>query len=296
MSSSGHDRLIIFARFPQPGRAKTRLIPAVGPERAAAIQRELTRRTLAQAHRLSARQPCQVEVRYSGGTPEQMHDLYGLGGTNCRPQTGGDLGARLEAAVLAAFEEGARRVVVIGTDCPELSDEHLLAAFQGLENAEVAIGPALDGGYYLIGLRRDVPGIFRDVDWSTERVLEQTLARCRVARCRVHRLVPLADVDHPEDLLILRRLPGGVDAELPERTRGVLSIVIPTLNEQENLKRLLAVYRENARLEVIVADGGSSDGTCHIAREFGAAVVLTSRGRGRQMNAGAALSRGETLL
>src|SRR4051794_23384179 len=115
-------RLIVFARYPEPGRTKTRLIPALGAEGAARLQHQMTLHTLAQVDQLPAGQNAEVEIRYDGGSEHALHDLYGPD-RHYRPQADGDLGRRLTAAAVQAFHDGCDRVAVIGTDCPALTAE-----------------------------------------------------------------------------------------------------------------------------------------------------------------------------
>jgi uncharacterized protein len=285
----------VFARFPEPGRTKTRLVPALGPERAAQLQAALTRQALAVAGDVGANTSRRLEVRFTGGDAEQMSQLYGSD-HDYVPQHGADLGERLKDAVAAAFRSGAKRVVLIGTDCPLLSAERLQAAFQALQRSDVVLGPAIDGGYYLIGLRGYHPELFTGIDWGTEHVLRQTLAKVRATRKRAHLLPPLADVDHPEDLKECRRLGTTFGGVLPVSRPGRLSIIVPTLNEESTLATTLGPLSRISDVELIVADGGSTDATVSIARELGAQVIPARRGRGRQLNTGAALASGETLL
>ena len=199
-------------------------------------------------------------------------------------------------AVSVAFMEGAKRVLVIGTDCPEIEPSILAEAFEALSRTDVVLGPALDGGYYLIGLRANRPDLFRGIDWGTENVLRQTLEIARQSRYSVRQLKPLSDVDYPEDLLACRRVPGAFSDVLPEMRAGLLSIVIPTFNEERTIEQTLLPIVGVPDVEVIVADGGSGDATTDIARRMGICVVPVRPGRGRQMNAGAALASGEVLL
>lgn len=289
------ERLIVFARFPEPGRTKTRLIPALGPERAAQLQAALTRYTLAVAGDVCADRSRRLEVRFTGGDVEQMSQLFG-GELDYVPQHGADLGERLKDAAASAFRAGAKQVVLIGTDCPALDAERLQAAFQALQRSDVVLGPAFDGGYYLIGLNGHHPELFAGIDWGTEHVLRQTLVTIRAARCRVHLLPMLADVDHPEDLIECRRLCRVFGEVLPETRPDLLSIIVPTLNEESTLAATLGPLFRLPGVELIVADGGSTDATVSIARELGALVVPARRGRGRQLNTGAAFASGETLL
>ncbi|MDB5338718.1 MAG: hypothetical protein JWN70_4337 [Planctomycetaceae bacterium] len=289
------DRVIVFARFPEAGQTKTRLIPALGPERSAQLQAALTRRTLHVTRQLCLDRACDVEVRFAGGDVSRMCSQFGAD-LQYTGQQGNGLGERLEDAVSAAFLAGTKRVVVIGTDCPELDATILGEAFKGLSHADVVLGPAMDGGYYLIGLNANRPELFRGIDWSTENVLRQTLQRVRQVGCSVRQLRPLSDVDHPEDLLACRRVPGAFSEVLPALQRGLLSIIIPTLNEERGIQQTLERLAGLNNVEVIVADGGSSDATVDIVRQMGIRVVPVGRGRGRQMNAGAGLARGEVLL
>ena len=293
--STARDRLLVFARFPEPGQAKTRQIPALGMERAAKLQEALTRRTLHSARGLCAVHPCGVEVHYAGGNEKEMSSLYGPEFRYVRQQ-GEDLGNRLEQAMVGAFNEGAERLLIIGTDCPDLNASRLQEAFHSLKTADLVLGPAEDGGYYLIGLNRSHPEFFHGIDWGTEKVLQQTMSRARGLGVRVRLLPTLCDVDYPEDLVACRRYPSDFEHVLPSATPQRLSVIIPALNEELVIARALAALVGQENAEVIVADGGSSDGTRRIATELGATVVSARRGRGLQMNAGAALASGETLL
>lgn len=289
------DRVIVMTRFPEPGKTKTRLIPALGSDRAAALHRCLIRRTLDVVCHWAETHACDVEVRYVGGDEVRFRTEFGI---QCRyaPQSEGSLGERMNAAIAAAFSEGAIRVVVIGTDCPGLDDSHLGPAFDQLTLVDAVIGPATDGGYYLLGMRRPLPRLFDDIAWGTENVLRQTLERSVDARVTVGQLSPLSDIDYPEDLVHCRRIADQFRDVLPSTTAGRISIIIPTLNEAANIAARLEQIRDVPNVEVIVADGGSEDQTVVLARAAGATVVQCNQGRGKQMNAGAALASGEILL
>lgn len=116
-------------------------------------------------------------------------------------QVGPGLGERMQAAFDHAFARGHERVVIIGSDCPGLTGDLLRDAFAALEQHEVVIGPANDGGYYLLGLRQPQPSLFTDMDWGTASVFEDTLARTQVQGLSVNQLKTLSDVDHLEDWL-----------------------------------------------------------------------------------------------
>jgi rSAM/selenodomain-associated transferase 1 len=289
------DHLLIFARLPKAGANKTRLIPAIGSENATRVYRQLVDRTLSQARQLASDRSCQVTVCFTGGSTGEVAAEFG-DDLAYREQVGSSLGDRLQRATSFAFAAGAKRVVVIGTDCPSLTSSDLRSAFKHLETHDLVIGPAHDGGYYLIGLKADHATLFAEIDWSTQKVLAQTLQRASELSLRLQSLRKLPDVDHPEDLLPLRR-----EAEflqLPFKTEaGKLSIIIPTLNEDLNLQTTLdSVGSPSHTLEVIVVDAGSTDQTVGIAQQHGCKVFVGNRGRANQMNAGAAIATGEHLL
>ncbi len=294
-------RLIVMTRIPETGRVKTRLIPALGASAATAVHTTLLRRTLRIADQHKATQHSRqlsvdVEVRFTGGDSNAAAGFSAECAGNWRAQEGDDLGQRMHGAIETALNEGARHVVVIGTDCPDLSPEILSDAWQQLEQHDVVLGPAADGGYYLIGMNQPEPRIFAGIDWGTERVLGQTKERCRDLKMSVGLLSTLADIDEAENLVFLRRLGINLSDSLPQQQSGLLSVVIPSLNEASQLEATLKPIMQNARCEVIIADGGSTDATVELAKKLGCRVVTANRGRGRQMNAGAALSRGEFLL
>lgn len=293
-------RLLIFARLPKAGANKTRLIPAIGAENATLVYRQLVDRTLSQARhlaneRLASGLGCQVTVCYTGGSASEFRTAFG-DDLNYREQVGPSLGDRLQLATKSAFDAGAKRVVVIGTDCPSLTSSDLKSAFGQLEAHDIVIGPAQDGGYYLIGLKSECASLFGDIDWSTSHVFQQTVHKTRELSLRVHQLRTLADVDYPEDLLPLRR--SAEHHQLPIQTEaGKLSVIIPTLNEEMSLPATLdSVGLPGDALEVIVVDAGSTDQTVEIAQQHGCKVFVGNPGRANQMNAGAAIATGEHLL
>ena len=193
------ERLIIFTRYPEPGRTKTRLIPALGPEGAADFHRRMTELTMRSGRRIENNRRIRLEVSYEGGDEPQMRAWLGAQLT-FRPQGQGDLGEKLRRAFHETFQSGARRVVIIGTDCPDLTAEILEEAFDALSPHDLVIGPADDGGYYLIGLSRMIPELFAGIEWGGEKVFAQTISKAREVGARFESLVQLSDVDRPEDL------------------------------------------------------------------------------------------------
>ncbi len=196
--------LIIFTRYPEPGKTKTRLIPVLGAEGAATFQRQMTEHQLAEVEKLQAFHPLIVEVHFTSGDEQLMQSWLGSDIIYKR-QSEGDIGCRMAFAFQASFAEGMNNVVLIGTDCPELNAQVMAQAFQALRQHDLVLGPAQDGGYYLIGLRRLIPELFAGISWSTATVLQQTLSIAQRLELSVAKLPLLRDVDRPEDLSIWNR-------------------------------------------------------------------------------------------
>lgn len=188
--------LIILVRNPVAGHTKTRLAASVGHPKALRMYARLVEHTrLAAAGLKNTR----VSVLYSDHLPTDSEwdpDHFELG-----VQTGNDLGERMTNAFAATFAAGSRRAVIIGSDCPGVTTELLKKAFAALNKDPVVIGPAEDGGYYLLGLDAPRPELFQDIPWSTDRVAELTQQRAREGGLSVGKLPTLRDVDYLEDWL-----------------------------------------------------------------------------------------------
>lgn len=189
----------IFAKHWTPGRVKTRLAADIGERRAAEVHRLfvsalLNRFDETADNRILAFDPphCEREFRQAAGPAWQI-----------LPQSAGDLGQRM-AAFFAATLAQAERVVLIGADSPDLPAALVTQALEALEQAEVVLGPALDGGYYLVGAAGRVPPIFQNIDWGTGQVWSQTVERLLHAACTWHALPQWYDVDTAADLVRLR--------------------------------------------------------------------------------------------
>jgi hypothetical protein len=193
--------LIIFTRYPEPGKTKTRLIPLLGAEGAATLQRQMTEQKLAEVNQLQAFYPLSVEVHFAGGNEQLMQEWLGSS-LVYRRQSEGDLGDRMASAFQASFAAGMTAGVLIGSDCPDLNASLMAEAFQLLRQHDLVLGPALDGGYYLIGLRRLIPELFTGIPWSTAEVLQQTITIAKRLGLAVAKLPLLSDVDRPEDLSV----------------------------------------------------------------------------------------------
>ncbi len=197
--------LIIFTRYPEPGKTKTRLIPALGAIGAANLQRQMTEYTISQVKELQKLIKVSSQVRFAGGDLQLMEDWLG-DGLVYQPQGDGDLGLRMRRSLYDSFQGQATQVVIIGTDCPGLNFQILAQAFDQTNKVDLVLGPALDGGYYLIGLRRFIPELFMNIDWGSSQVLHQTVEIANQLNLSYHYLPQLADVDRPEDLLIWQQV------------------------------------------------------------------------------------------
>ncbi|MGH7531116.1 MAG: TIGR04282 family arsenosugar biosynthesis glycosyltransferase [Gemmatimonadales bacterium] len=185
--------LAVFVKAPVPGHVKTRLAAAIGSRRAAALYRRIAHATV----RAAGRGAHQTVVWYAppGHGSVVRAWLEGTGVLRFEPQPAGDLGGRLAAMFACHFQEGAGRVVAIGSDCPGLEPRLIESAFDALGRRDVVLGPAHDGGYYLIGLRAPAAPLFQGIAWSSSRVFGETVARLRALRLS-HQLLPaLRDLD-----------------------------------------------------------------------------------------------------
>lgn len=187
-------KLILFLKSPRPGAVKTRLAKTLGADAACAAYRALVETLL---RRLATVE--NVELCYSPDDARQEIVFWLREGWRAAPQGPGDLGERLERAFRNAFANGARRVIVIGSDCPDITNVDLEEGWSALQSNGVVLGPAVDGGYWLIGLRAPQPALFADMPWSTSALLQATLDRCADAGLRVQLLRTLSDVDTEQD-------------------------------------------------------------------------------------------------
>jgi rSAM/selenodomain-associated transferase 1 len=175
---------------------KSRLAAAIGPEAALDAYQTMVRSTLARLKTLP-----NVELRY---TPDDAADevrLWRKDSWILRPQGPGDLGERMQRAFVEAFTDGAGAVVIIGSDCPDVSVSDVLSAWARLNEHDLVLGPASDGGYWLIGLRQPQQALFQHIAWSTNTVQAETLARAQRAEIRTSLLRTLSDIDTEQEWL-----------------------------------------------------------------------------------------------
>ncbi len=194
--------LIVFTRYPEPGKTKTRLIPALGTEGAANLHRRMAEYAIAQAKQLSFLHQISVEVHFTGGNLNLMRSWLG-DDFIYKFQIPGNIGSKMSSAFETAFNYQINYAVIIGSDCPNLNYQLILQAFDLLLQNDLVIGPATDGGYYLIGLSRFIPELFKGINWSTAEVFQQTIEIADRLNLSVAYLPKLSDIDRPEDLAIL---------------------------------------------------------------------------------------------
>lgn len=299
-----HGSICVFAKPPEPGRVKTRLIPLLGSIGAAELATAFLRDTWTA---LSA-------LPWADAVLASTHE----GPINCLDNPGevwaqgaGDLGLRLESILRRALCDHPF-AIAIGADSPGLPVELLEEARNALTRADAVIGPCDDGGFYLLGLRQCPDGLLSGISWSAPITCAETIAKLKTAGLTVHVLEPWFDVDTPADLQQLQSLLLVNHIHAP-RTKQFLrnhagwretpepfrcSVIIPALNERESLPPTLTSLRRHTWIhEIIVADGGSTDGTREwlAARDF-ARVVNAPAGKGNQLNAGARSASGDVLL
>lgn len=202
--------VVVFGRQPVAGGVKTRLAEAIGAEAAARVYTVLLEHTLRSACQTSA-----LVVLSLARPPSR--DWSPPAAVAVEVQGDGDLGSRMAEAFSRRFRDGWRRVVLVGSDCAQLSARHLTRALEELERAELVIGPAADGGYWLVGQRPPGVDLFSGVPWSTPQTLERTRARVSELGVGCVELETLADVDTVEDLDRLLSQGASVDARLVRR-------------------------------------------------------------------------------
>jgi hypothetical protein len=297
MPHGSRKRLILFTRYPEPGTTKTRMIPELGAEGAAELQRQMTRHIVSRVTEFTGLHPTPLEVCFEGGNNNLMQAWLGAG-FDYSSQAKGDIGLRMRRALEERFGDGCETVVIIGSDIPDITGDIIGEAFEGLKKHDLVLGPAGDGGYYLIGMQKTAfiqanPRLFNEIHWGTDEVLSQTLAVAEKLGLSYTLLDTLDDVDRPEDLAVWHR---ALKPTLGPLGKKRLSIIIPTLNEEGAIKETITHLQKSKGVEIVVVDGGSRDNTLALARSLDARVLSTDASKAVQMNAGAAESVGDVLL
>src|SRR6266851_358155 len=278
--------IIVYAKAPVTGQVKTRLIPRLGETGATKLHEAFVQDTLTTVSTLAE----SLDIELHTDVPTNAWSWSGVRRVQCE----GDLGTKLYATLREALDGGRPLALIVGSDSPTLPAEYL--QHLALSNADVALGPAKDGGFYAIACRKTHPEMFAGVTWSSANTRAQTkeaVGRCGLA---VEEGREWFDVDEPEDLdLLVQSSPIGRTLEVLKDLSPWLSIVIPTLNEGASIGRTLETVLALGKAQVIVTDGQSDDETARIAREYPVTVLSSSRGRGLQLRIGAERATGEVL-
>lgn len=190
----GRNQLVVLLKAPRVGSVKTRLAEGIGPAAACAAYQQLVATLLSNLAPLANVELCFAPADAHAEVAPWLREGWG-----CQPQAGGDLGARLQEVFLRHFQSGAERVVIIGSDCPELMPADVETAWQALTTHDLVLGPAVDGGYWLVGLGAPQPHLFTAMPWSTEMVQAETLRRAGQSGLRAALLRELSDVDTVSD-------------------------------------------------------------------------------------------------
>jgi len=227
--------VVLLTRFPRIGEVKTRIAEKLGDDYARDLHDRLARHTLRRLLALQACGEAHIEVRTDAAFHGAVRDWLGKG-PGIRYQGEGDLGEKIANAFAGNFSARTSKVVVVGSDCPELESRHLREALTALDTHDVVLGPATDGGYYLVGLTRTAGSaalrpLFADMPWGTSDVLVQTIHAAENTGLTVAVLAELADVDRPEDVEAAERHLAA-DIVTPS---SAISVVIPTRNEAERI-------------------------------------------------------------
>ena len=202
--------VILFTRYPQAGKVKTRLIDELGPQGAATLHDQLTKEVISKLQPMLTPQEAgfiQLQILYCGGTEQEMTQWLGDDIQFAR-QYGNGLGERMQRAFEQSWQQGAKQILLIGSDCPAITASIIKQGLKQLLSHDLVLGPAVDGGYYLIGLsdrlknnKKDYTRLFQNIDWGTEHVLRQTLDQAKKSDFSFALLPKLHDIDRPEDLV-----------------------------------------------------------------------------------------------
>ena len=201
------DVLLLFLRAPEAGQVKTRLARDLGDEKTLALYKTFVGAALEASTAWSDKAGSrEVWIAFCPGNRQDMVENWLGSAYEYLAQSGADLGQRMARALSDAFDRGAERAVVLGTDIPQIRPDHIERAFECLHSADVVIGPSLDGGYWLIGTSREgfSPRLFHAMDWGTPSVFADTIDRCRALNLTWSELEPLQDVDTLADLTSIK--------------------------------------------------------------------------------------------
>eukprot|EP01060_Flectonema_neradi_P000051 TRINITY_DN10049_c0_g1_i3.p1 TRINITY_DN10049_c0_g1~~TRINITY_DN10049_c0_g1_i3.p1 ORF type:complete len:486 (+),score=76.68 TRINITY_DN10049_c0_g1_i3:44-1459(+) len=295
-------KVILFSRYPMPGKSKTRLIPSVGESGASYCQVVMTEKLLTELRFY------QIEVWYAGGDKDLMkYWLDRKHSITLKEQVPGGLGEKIAGAFDSAFKEGFEKVLIVGADIPGLSGNDLDTAVSALNETGMVLQPAIDGGYVLVGLckkhQNDVKALFCSgtINWGKETVLAEQLEAAKTANVICNKIgTPLSDVDTIEELPVFVKATGVTIQALKE---PLTTIVAPVVNEQDSIKEVITNWMSQSdhpdRLNITICDGGSTDGTIAAVESLNLQnvnIVRTSKGRGNQIAHGIESSTGDVVI
>ena len=288
---------VVFTREPVPGTTKTRLMPYYSAEKCAELHKCFLKDLSREVKRVDA----DIIVAYTGGEPVFLRKTFGSRAAYIA-QRGNDLGQKMENAFADAFALGYENVILTGTDIPELKADSVNSAFEMLDSCDIVLGPTSDGGYYLIGMSSLHHEAFDLKLYGVSTVFEETTGSIRSSGFSVSIADEYSDIDDKEDIAgLMERVRGDRSVTGPDTRRFLMenitvSIIVPVYNEELTINTMIDQLRPyKNKAEIIFVDGGSSDATLTlIGDEF--RVISCERGRGRQLNEGAAASCGDVLF
>ncbi len=307
--------LVLFVKYPEKGRVKTRLGRSLDEDMVVRLYRAFIEDLIGKLTQGDYRFRIAVHPR------ERISDFRREFGDafSYMSQTGPDLGGKMLNAFKQCFSDGCRSVIVMGSDIPDVPKRIIEEAFRALEKNGAVIGPTYDGGYYLIGFSREsfFPAVFEGIMWGGDGVFGKTVQIMERAGGRFRVLPHWRDIDRPEDIAALVDNSGTTDFS-GSKTMACLrdyglaprsaesypiaprfSIIIPVINEEAVINSALdhvGNIRAGASVEIIVVDGDPEGSTIRAIRDGHVKTAVGKRGRGRQMNRGAALARGDILI
>lgn len=290
--------IILFTRAPVPGRTKTRLMPYLSGTQCARLHECFLRDIKRQCEKTEA-------DLFVCHTPEngkeRLYPIFGEGAAYFL-QEGETLGERMYNALLEVLGKGYGACLLIGSDVPEVRAGHIDRAFRVLERRDVVFGPTMDGGYYLVGMKKPCKEAFEGQSYGHGNVLQNTVRSLREKKLTVGYTAALSDMDVREDLNGYRQRMRDVPAMRRTETGKYLmrtsrvSVIVPVYNEEKTIGRLQAQLRSYIpRCEVIFVDGGSTDRTRGLI-DPAFRVISGEKGRAKQMNLGAMASHGDILF
>jgi uncharacterized protein len=212
----------LMVKYPEPGMVKTRLAADIGMEQAALIYRQLITRVMNQTMPIGAG----YERYMFYDPPNRKQDFVSWFPDEIfMAQSGGDVGRRMDNVIRRLLKKGADKAVITGSDIPDISSEIILRAFEMLDRVDVVLGPARDGGYYLIGMKRPIPEVFRNITWSSKDVFMETVKVIKLSGISYGALPALSDLDTIEDLKIFSVGAAGSTPETEEKSESFFDLI-----------------------------------------------------------------------